>query len=155
MKCPTCGSERWKQGTAPQVEVVDGRKLKAELDAEVCIKCGEAVIALDELDRFAVAVAVSLAEAGARSGEAIRAMRKGIGLSATALAELLDVSMETVSRWEHGRRDAPRPTVAVLEAMVLDYAAGTTTTVDRLRALCKGPRLAKVVHVELHGAARG
>ena len=120
MKCPTCGSERWKRGTAPHVEVVDGRKFKAELAARVCGKCGESIVSIDELDRFAVAVAVALAQAGTHSGEAIRAMRKGIGLSATALAELLDVSMETVSRWEHGDRDAPRPTVAILEAMVLD-----------------------------------
>jgi putative zinc finger/helix-turn-helix YgiT family protein len=139
---------------APHVEVVDGRKLKAELAAEVCAKCGEAIVAIDELDRFAVAVAVALARAGARSGDAIRAMRKGIGLSATALADLLDVSMETISRWEHGDRDAPRATVALLEAMVLDHAAGTTATIDRLRALRTGPRLAKVVRVDLGRTAR-
>src|SRR5271167_3722933 len=101
MKCPTCGSERWKPGMAPHVDVVDGRKFKAELAAKVCGKCGEAIVTLDELDRFAVAVGVALAQAGAHSGDAIRAMREGIGLSATALAELLDVSMEIVSRWEH------------------------------------------------------
>jgi DNA-binding XRE family transcriptional regulator len=81
-------------------------------------------------------------------------MRKAIGLSATALAELLDVSMETVSRWEHGGRDAPLPAVAALGAMVIDYADGSTTTADRLRALRKGPRLAKVVRVELRAVAR-
>jgi putative zinc finger/helix-turn-helix YgiT family protein len=138
----------------PHVEVVDGRKFKAELAAKVCSKCGESLVGIEELDRFAVAVAVALAGAGTRSGAAIRAMRKGIGLSATALAELLDVSMETISRWEHGDREAPRPTVAILEAMVLDHAAGSTATADRLRVLGKGPRLAKVVHVELSPTAR-
>jgi transcriptional regulator with XRE-family HTH domain len=81
-------------------------------------------------------------------------MRKAIGLSATALAELLDVSMETVSRWEHGTRDAPLPAVAALGAMVLDHAAGSSATADRLRALRAGPRLAKVVHVDLGAVAR-
>lgn len=154
MKCPTCGSERWKKGTAPHVEVVGGRKLKADLAAQVCTKCGEAIVALDELDRFAVAMAVTLVRAGARSGDAIRAMRKAIGLSATALAELLDVSPETVSRWEHGDREAPLPSVAALGAMVLDHPAGSTATADRLRALRKKPGLAKVVQVDLREAAR-
>ncbi|MCC6555449.1 MAG: type II toxin-antitoxin system MqsA family antitoxin [Polyangiaceae bacterium] len=154
MKCPTCGSQRWKQGTATHVEQVDGRKFKAELAARVCGKCGEAIVTIDELDRFAVAVAVALAQAGACSGEAIRFMRKAIGLSATALADLLDVSMETVSRWEHGDRNAPLSAVAALGALVLDHANGSTATVDRLRALRKGPSLAKVVRVELRAVGR-
>jgi putative zinc finger/helix-turn-helix YgiT family protein len=154
MKCPTCEGQRWKQGTAHHVEVVDGRKFKAELAAKICAKCGEAIVSIDELDRFEVEVALALARAGAHSGDAIRAMRKAIGLSATALAGLLDVSLETISRWEHGERDAPLSAVATLGAMVLDHAAGSTVTADRLRALRKGPRLAKVVRIELGAAAR-
>jgi transcriptional regulator NrdR family protein len=79
MKCPTCGTERWKKGTAPHVEVVDGRKFKGELAARICVKCGEAIVTLEELDRFAVAVALELAQAGARSGDAIRVMRRRSG----------------------------------------------------------------------------
>jgi len=154
MKCPTCANERFKRGLSPHVTVVDGRKFKADLAAKVCTKCGEALVAIDEIDRFEIAVAVALAQAGACSGEAIRTMRKAIGLSATALAELLDVSMETVSRWEHGSRDAPLPAVAALAAMALDHAAGSSVTADRLRALRAGPRLAKVVHVDLGAVAR-
>jgi putative zinc finger/helix-turn-helix YgiT family protein len=154
MKCPTCGGQRWKQGAAPHVEEVDGRRFEAELAARICRKCGEAIVAIDELDRFAVAVAVALAQAGAGSGEAIRTMRKAIGLSATALAELLDVSLETVSRWEHGARVAPLSAVATLGSMVIEHAEGSTATADRLRALRKGPSLAKVVRVELRAVGR-
>lgn len=120
--------------------------------AGVCRKCGEAIVALGELDRFEVEVA--LARAGAHSGDAIRTMRKAIGLSATALAELLDVSPETVSRWENGGRAAPLSAVATVGAMGLDHAAGSTTTADRLQALRKGPQLAKVVRLDLWAAAR-
>ena len=67
----------------------------------------KAELALGELDRFEIEVALALARAGAHSGDAIRTMRKAVGLSATALAELLDVSLETVSRWENGGRAAP------------------------------------------------
>ena len=154
MKCPTCGSEQWKRGTTPHVEEIDGRKFKADLAAQVCRKCGEAIVALGELDRFEIEVALSLAQAGAHSGDAIRTLRKAIGLSGTALAELLDVSLETVSRWENGGRAAPLSAVATLGALVLDHAAGSTTTTDRLQALRKGPRLAKVVRLDLRVAAR-
>jgi putative zinc finger/helix-turn-helix YgiT family protein len=154
MKCPACTSSKWKRGLSPHVSVVDGRKFKADLAASVCTECGEAIVALDELDRFEVAVALSLTQAGASSGEAIRTMRKAIGLSATALAELLDVSMETVSRWENGSRDAPLPAVAALGAMVVDHVAGSSATADRLRALRARPRLAKTVYVDLGAVAR-
>ena len=154
MKCPTCGSEQWKRGTTPHVEEVDGRKFKADLAAQVCRKCGEAIVALGELERFEIEVELALAGAGAHSGDAIRSMRKAIGLSGTALAELLDVSPETVSRWENGGRAAALSAVATVGAMVLDHAAGSTTTADRLQALRKGPRLAKVVRLDLRAAAR-
>ncbi len=65
MKCPTCGSEQWKRRTTPHVEEVDGRKFKADLDAQVCLKCGEAIVALSELERFETEVALALAGAGA------------------------------------------------------------------------------------------
>lgn len=91
MKCPTCGSEQWQRGTTPHVEVVDGHKFKADLAAQVCRKCGEAIVAIDELD---------------------------------------------------------------CGAMVLDHAAGSTTTADRLQALRKGPHLAKVVRLDLRAVAR-
>lgn len=91
MKCPTCSSEQWKCETTPQFEEVDGWKFKADLAAQVCRKCGEAIVALRELDRLEieVALALALARIAAHSDDAIRTMRKAIGLSATALAELL------------------------------------------------------------------
>lgn len=154
MKCPACGNEQWKRGTAPHVEAVDDRKFKADLAAQVCRKCGEAIVAIGELARFEIEVALALAGAGAHSGDAIRSMRKAIGLSAAALAELLDVSAETVSRWENGGRAAVLSAVTTLGAMVLDHAAGSTMTADRLQALRKGPRLAKVVRLDLRAGAR-
>ena len=64
------------------------------------------------------------------------------------------VSPETVSRWENGGRAAALSAVATLGAMVLDHAAGSTMTADRLQALRKGPRLAKVVRLDLRAGAR-
>jgi putative zinc finger/helix-turn-helix YgiT family protein len=156
MKCPTCGSERWERGTTPEELSIEGRTFKAELCADVCQSCGEALVTADELGRFEVAVAVELARGGARSGEAIKFMRKAIGLRAAALAELLDIAPETLSRWETGAEDrtAPRAYVVMLEAVVLEHAAGSSATLDRLRVLREvPPALPSAVRIELGTAA--
>jgi putative zinc finger/helix-turn-helix YgiT family protein len=152
MKCTNCGSERWTRGTTVEKLTVDGRTYVANLNATVCSKCEEGLVAGDELEKFEVAIAVDLAKTGARSGEAIKFMRKAIGLRATDLAGLLDIAPETLSRWETGDREAPRGDVATIGALVLDHASGSTATADRLRALGDRPKLAKVV--ELHPHAR-
>ena len=148
MKCNNCGSERWKRGTTPEALTIDGRTFKADLTADLCETCGESLVSIDEMGRFEVAIAAELARAGARSGEAIKFMRKAIGLRAVDLADLLDVAPETLSRWETGERAAPRAHVVTLGALVLDHAAGSTSTVDRLRAL-RGERSAEPSEVRL------
>jgi putative zinc finger/helix-turn-helix YgiT family protein len=148
MKCPSCGGEKWKKGTVPQAIEVGGRTFKADLAATFCTKCKAPIISHEELGRFEVAVATELATAGAHSGQAIQFMRKAIGLPAADLSALLGIQRWTLSRWETGERDAPLAAVATLGALVLDHAAGRTETVERLRALAKGPKLAKVVRLD-------
>jgi putative zinc finger/helix-turn-helix YgiT family protein len=155
MKCPSCSGEKWKKGTVPQTLTVAGRTFKASLAARVCAKCGVPIVAHDELGRFEVAVATQLARAGTHSGQAIQFMRKAIGLPATELAALLGVQRWTLSRWETGERDAPVAAVAALGTLVLDHAADRTEALDRLRALTNGPKLAKVVRIEMKRTAKG
>jgi hypothetical protein len=52
------------------------------------------------------------------------------------------VSAETVSRWENGHRAAERSVWNTLADLVADKLAGSTTTLDRLRALSE-PRIPK------------
>ena len=147
---------QWKRGTTLEDLSIEGRTFKAELGADVCQSCGEALVTADELGRFEVAVAVELARGGAQSGEAIKFMRKAVGLRARALAELLDIAPETLSRWETGADDrtAPRAYVVMLEAAVLEHAAGSSATLDRLRALREEPTaLGSVVRIDLGAAA--
>jgi len=155
MKCPSCGGEKWKKGTIPQALEVAGRTFKADLAATVCTKCGEPIVSHDELGLFEVAIARELARAGACSGQAIKFMRKAIGLPAADLAALLGVQRWTLSRWETGERDAPLAAVATLGTLVLDHAAGRTDTLERLRAMTRGPKLAKTVRLDLSRAAKG
>ncbi|HTP29443.1 MAG TPA: hypothetical protein VMK12_27735, partial [Anaeromyxobacteraceae bacterium] len=63
------------------------------------------------------------------------------------LAELLDVTIETISRWEHGKQSLDRRAVALLASMVLDRIEGRTSTLDRLKALLKPEPLPSVVQL--------
>jgi transcriptional regulator with XRE-family HTH domain len=74
-------------------------------------------------------------------------MRKAIGVRAVEFAELLDVTHETVSRWEHGHLPVERRAAALLSAMVIDKLEGRTSTLDRLRALLKPEPLPALVRL--------
>jgi transcriptional regulator with XRE-family HTH domain len=79
---------------------------------------------------------------GLRDGHALEFVRKALGLRAAELAALLDVSAETVSRWENGHRAAERSVWNTLADLAADRLAGKTTTLERLRALAE-PHLPK------------
>ncbi len=99
----------------------------------------------EDLQRFESLVARSLIELGERTGDAFRYVRKVHGLSAVALAELLDVTPSTLSRWEHGEPDANA--FALLGGLFTDKLAGRTDTADHLRALRNKTRKPKRVEV--------
>ena len=99
-----------------------------------CPKCKEVYLDGPALVRFELEVAWELARLGTRSGEAVRFMRKAIGLTARALAALLGVAPETVSRWETGQRTVDTPTFAVLGRLVGDKIVGSRETTDLLEA---------------------
>jgi DNA-binding transcriptional regulator YiaG len=84
---------------------------------------------------FELAVACELADQGVRTGEAVRHMRKALGLRAADLARLLDFTPETISHWETGKARIGRAAFVVLGALVQDAFGGTSSTRDRLAAL--------------------
>src|SRR5207253_1158815 len=83
---------------------VDGHRFSAFVPALRCECCGEVYLDGQALSRFELLVAGELARSGAQSGEAFQFMRKSIGMRAIDLGKLLDVSHETISRWETGKR---------------------------------------------------
>ena len=52
--------------------------------------------------------------------EDIKAVRRSLGLSQKKFAELLCVSVQTVSRWEQGKKEITGPAVALCRILVLD-----------------------------------
>lgn len=128
---------------------VAGHLFVAFLPARVCNHCGKVYFDAGVLERFELHVAGKLVEAGVSSGAAFRFMRKAIGMRATDLGALLDVSAETISRWETEKRAVDRGALAVLGALVRDALEGRTQTLDGLRALREPRPLAKTIQLDL------
>jgi DNA-binding transcriptional regulator YiaG len=130
---------------------VAGHAFVGSVPARKCNACGEITFEGSILQRFDLHVATRLADSGVCCGAAFRFLRKAIGLRAVDLAELLDVSAETLSRWETDKRSVDRGSLAVLASCVRDALAGRTWTLDLLRALRTPRTLAKHVQLDLTG----
>jgi DNA-binding transcriptional regulator YiaG len=128
---------------------VGTREFRATIPATVCDACGEELVADETMRRFELSVAARLAHIGEASGEALRYMRKALGLRAVDLAELLALRPETISRWENGRATVDRGAFAALAAAISDELAGRHATLDVLRALGRPRRTPAVVAIDL------
>lgn len=92
-----------------------------------------------DLRRFELSVARRLAEMGVATGEAIRFMRKSVGLTIPQVAGLLDVAPEDVRGWESGDAAISRAAFALLGTMADDALQGTDTARRYLEALTNPP----------------
>lgn len=138
-RCVQCGHVGLEDGQADDQIVIGERTFTASLPAQICPECGESYTGLEALGQLELAVAAALARDGTRSPEAFRFMRKALGLPAVELAELLDVTPETISRWEHGKLRVERRALALIGALVLEREEGRSTILDHLRALKDPP----------------
>ncbi len=129
-------------------QTVAGHTFSKHVPAQECRKCGEIYYEAEVLGRFELEVAAALAEAGITSGEAIRWMRKAVGIGSGDLAALLDVRPETVSRWEHSKKPIDRGDYATLHQLVLERLKDSTATKDFLTRLAKPKRLPKLVRLD-------
>jgi len=107
--CGKCGGElRMRPIPRYQVrkEMMGGMHVELidVIQALICKKCETASrIDIPDMPGLVAAVAVSRAKEPLKlNGQEIRFLRKAVGLTAKELASDLDVSEETVSRWENG-----------------------------------------------------
>jgi DNA-binding transcriptional regulator YiaG len=78
-----------------------------------------------DINGLEAAVAVARATVPAKlSGKEIRFLRKALGLRATALAEFLDVTPETFSRWENGKETISNNPERILRLRVVHGLRG-------------------------------
>lgn len=134
MKCVMCGHEALEPGVVERTERVGDLSYTAEIPAKLCPSCGESYVSLETLRQLGALVAADLAREGVATPEAFKYMRKRLRLPAKELAALLDVSPETVSRWEHGKHPLDSRAVKLLGVMVL-VSVGDRPGLDYLRSL--------------------
>lgn len=148
-KCVKCGHRELVDARARDSVVVAGHTFAGVVPAQRCTRCGEVYFLPGALGRLELLAAHRLAAAGERAGEAVKFMRKALGMRAIDLAELLDVTPDTVSRWETDKSPIGRGELALLGALVDDRIAGHTSTLDRLQGLRKPARLGRRVKLEV------
>lgn len=91
----------------------------------VCDRCGEALIsAAQRLGYERRAAALILSDGRKVNPEVLRAARKALGLKQTELADLLEMNVSTVSRWESGAIPAQRPVQLALAGLLTDVERG-------------------------------
>src|SRR5712664_1250349 len=150
-KCSRCGDPGLHLKKRPAIRTVAGHSFKASVPAQVCGSCGAVFFNGPALGGFDLVIKKKLARAGVSDGEAIKFMRKAVGLPAVTLAELLDTSPETVSRWERGVSRIDRAAFAILAGIVMEKAEDRSDTLERLRALRNPARLGSLV--QIHASA--
>ena len=148
-RCHNCKAEKLTAAIVEHRVTVGGRTFVSTLPAIRCSACGEETLAGPDLEALDLSVAGALARHGEASAEAFGFMRRALGLRSHDLAELLDVSPETVSRWENAKGSVDRGAALLLAAMVLDRLEGRTTTLDRLKALLEAKPLPRLVRLEI------
>ena len=84
--------------------------------------------------------------------QAFRFLRRAAGLQGSRLAELLDVTPGTVSRWENGRKPLERRAVALVAALALEAQGDRAATRDLLERLAtrRKPRKRVLLGVAPH-----
>ena len=114
-RCPNCR----KENTFAPWEGSDERFGVSFLArGERCGSCGETLYSFEELGRQDKLVALGIANRGIRNGKEFRFVRKATDLKATEVGELLDVTAETISRWENEKLAIPRYAAFIVGELV-------------------------------------
>ncbi len=155
-RCATCGDELTDAVETLSVALPRcGVVATAQARARRCAGCGGVWVDAGGAARARLAIARALADHGVQTGEALRHLRKALGLRAADLARLLGVTPETVSHWETGKLAPARAAFVAVAAMADDAARGRTTTRDRLAVLADGRPYPRAIAVAARGPRSG
>lgn len=149
--CAACGGGELRPATEELSVTLPRCGVVASVAAPArrCAGCGELALEAATVARAHLAIGCELADRGVASGDALRHMRKALGLRAAELAELLGVTPETVSHWETGKVQPSRAAFVAVAALVEDALVGRTTTRARLAALTGGRPWPRALSVRL------
>jgi len=107
----------------------------AEAEVDACVSCEDVIVPVPLLLAFERAIAVDLAQRGPATGQTFRFLRKSVPLSPAEVARMLDASLDTVSRWEAGRRAIDLPSWLVVATIALEAFDQPSALLQGLRAV--------------------
>jgi putative zinc finger/helix-turn-helix YgiT family protein len=119
MSCTFCRKGTPRPADLTLERRIAGHVFVTTIKGKRCDQCQEEYFPAAAVSQFDRKVATALAEHRIAEPDAFRAMRKAVGLRATDLAELLETTPETISRWENGKHPIDRAALALVAAMVL------------------------------------
>ncbi len=154
-RCVKCGGTDLPVVDHAFRATIAGVPFERKIRVHKCSTCGETYLPAGALADFELSAALALARAGVRRPAALKFMRKAAGLRAADLGELLGLTPEHLSRFENGKVPPDKRSVALIAAILEDKAAGTTRTIDQLRAIDRPRKLkGKVRLADAAGAHR-
>jgi len=134
-RCVRCGGSELPEVDHVLPMTIAGQKFEFADVMQVCANCNEAYLEPGALARFEKRAALELARAGVQTAEAVRFMRRALGLRGQEFAELIGQTAENISRVENGKVAPDLRTVTILGSLLEDQENGSTATLDKLRAL--------------------
>lgn len=133
LTCHRCGAQDWKPTTFTDSVTVAGQEYRFTEQAFACQECGEVLIPGEEVDRTDRELIGFIAR-GPAGGDALRRLRKYLGLKAKDVAALLDVSPVTISRWENGHHPVDEAPFRLLALAALENLEGRRDTLELLES---------------------
>jgi DNA-binding transcriptional regulator YiaG len=108
--------------------------------ADVIDKFGELIDGRD-LERFEGKMVRRIQALGLRGPQSLKFCRSFCELGVQELADLLDVDRRTVSRWQHGDVEIPKPIMALVALLADEHSRGKSNLMHQLsRPEAKHPR---------------
>lgn len=147
-ECRECAGKKLRKKSRTNSYKVDAMTFKVDVVGRECMSCGETYFSNQALQAAELRVAEQLARAGNVSPGSFKFMREALEIRSQDLARLLDVAVETVSRWENEKRDLDRAAWILLATMVLERREGGDTTRARLEGFLKPSPLPNTVRLE-------
>jgi len=140
MKCEACGAQM-KSGRENYHYTECGLDSVTLMNVVVrrCPECGEYEVDIPRMEELHRLIAQEVASKGPRlAPQEIRLLRKYLGFSGVDFAATLDVTPETVSRWETGKKQMSPVAERALRLMIFIRAPIEEYPLERLATVAQG-----------------
>ena len=153
MKCTQCGSTLRVAGhTHRYVESGLSNVFLHGVEVRKCSKCGEEEVAIPNVTGLHKCLAgMIVGRKSAMTREEFRFLRQFLGRSSQDFAKLIDVSAETVSRWQSGQHEIPRSVDLLVRVLVMRTEARIDYTDEIFEKMRPQPARAPRLALRLQG----